>query len=629
VSIQKITKFAKHFDLLILHENNLPLPFSETAKEIFNKVLFHPLDQKIEKPLHCHLLIICGSSDAMNTSSLRAALSSIQRHETIILTPDTSDINVFKTALSIRSLSVSTIAQNEAAFIDEMGKTLPHVIKKHNESLSEGHHRFIAEHPNYFFCIHKGGRSVYANDSLKRHFGVTTLRDLDLYIDRSEIGNILKIPGSNQKVIPKIVDSNDDWTEYMVHTHPLKDGETLIGMFPLKISLQAAEKRLLNRMSFIELLKDAFVIHNAEKESIPIVMIHIENSEKIIEQNGENTYNDLCKEILVLAQTHFGHEADIAQWYKDVYTVISPGTQMEDLKHSLEQFHKDVTANIAIEQAVPVLDSFVIDMRGVDLNKAIAIIDHIHQKNLLSADLSNLVYHEISATRHDHLDDTDQAIHYLEKLMLSKSPVKLLNFYKGIRISTSGRLAKLSDGLIYVAIEKLQGYAMKLEQNTVIQAANLPYDLHANVKIVDVSKKIAVLFDFQPLKASANNRQYTRIQSDHRMHVTVTSPKSVMAGTILDISIKSIACKVSSVKTPPEIGTSVVLQFNLPQVKGDEVMVAMNVSGKIQYVQKDDEYTKVVVVLELEEPYESYLIEYIYHRQQALINEIKMIANKF
>lgn len=150
----------------------------------------------------------------------------------------------------------------------------------------------------------------------------------------------------------------------------------------------------------------------------------------------------------------------------------------------------------------------------------------------------------------------------------------------------------------------------------------------ANVKIVDVAKKIAVLTKFEPMQASGNNRQYIRIQSDHRMHVTISSGKSVISGNILDISIKSIACRLSVSKVTLKLHSKVNLQFNLPLERFDEGMVSMSISGKVQYIQEGEDFTKVVVELDLVEPFESYLIEYIYTRQQALVNEIKTIANK-
>jgi GGDEF domain-containing protein len=627
VPIQKLAKYAKRFDLLIVHEAEFPLPFLDIAQEAFSKVFFRTLTQTAQAPLNCHLLIVCASAEAIKQSSLSTELSSIQRLESIILSPDFTDASVLKAALSIRAMSVRNLPQDEDTFVSVMLNIIPHLIQKHNESMFTEYHRYIAEYSDYLFCIRKDEKSIYANNGFKKHFGTSILSELDSCIDESDIGKMIKIPGSNQKVISRNDASTDVLNEYFINTHPLKDGELLISMFPLNIPLKNSEKRLLNRMSFIELLKNAFVIHNGEDEPIPVIMIHIENSEKIIEQHGENIYNELCKKMVFFATNYFGAEAEIAQWRKDVYTVISAGVELDDLKAILDQFHKDVFTHLSIENAMPALDSFVIDMQGVDLNRAIRIIDHIRHKQLLASDIGNLVYHEISAINQE-LDDKQQVFSYLEKLMFNKSPVKLLNFYKGIRISTPARLVKLADGLVYIAIEKIQGYAMKLEESTVIQATNIPYDIQANIKIVDVSKKITVLSDFKPLKASANNRQYIRIQSDHRMHVTMASSKRVTAGTIMDISIKSIACKVGIANIPPAVGTSVMLQFNLPLESMENGMVNMAVKGKVDYVKKGDEFTKVVIDLDLKEPFESHLIEYIYNRQQALITEIKTIANK-
>ncbi|MDD4883977.1 PilZ domain-containing protein [Sulfuricurvum sp.] len=627
MSIQKIAKYSKYFDLLVIHDDNMALPFSEVAKQLFKKVTYRKSSELTEELLTCHLLIFCTAEEVVSPALLKTVTGSVQRLESILFATRHSDARMLRCALSLRAFSASDVPNTEEAFVTEMLKVFPSLIKKHNEGIIEGHHRYILEHSNYLFAINKGGKVIYANEPMRRYFNAAHLSELEPYINTEEITSILNTPGSNQKVITRADKSDTANSEYLCNTYPMKEGETLIGFLPLHASLQNCGKRLLNRMSFIELLKDAFVIHASEDESIPIVMIHIENAEKIIQHNGENVYNDLCKELVLLAQNHFGKEAEIAQWHKDVYTLISSNTTIEEFKTILEGFHKEAALHVTKNGAVPVLDSFVIDLEGVDLNKAISIIDHIQQKQLLSADLKNLAHHEISAA-HTNKGEKGDALHHLEMLMLSKAPLKLLNFYKGIRINTPARIVKLADGMVYIAIEKIQGYAMKLEQQTVIQAANLPFDLQANVKIVDVAKKICVLSQFHPLKASANNRQYIRIQSDHRMHVTMTSAKSSMSGTILDISIKSIACQVKLLKSPPELESLMLLQFNLPLASADNGMVNMVVEGRVQYVQPGDDFTKIVVVLDLQEPFESYLIDYIYSRQQALINEIKMIANK-
>jgi hypothetical protein len=179
-----------------------------------------------------------------------------------------------------------------------------------------------------------------------------------------------------------------------------------------------------------------------------------------------------------------------------------------------------------------------------------------------------------------------------------------------------------------MAIEKIQGYAMQVEKSIVIQGTNLPFDIAAEIKIVDIGRKIAIFRNFVPLRASANSRQHIRIQSDHRMHLTMNALKNMISASILDISIKSIACRVNNARGIPPLGTLVTLQFHLPSKRSEDGVVSMIVTGNVEFIKDEGEYTKVVVVLDLEEPYESFLIEYLYARQQELVSEIKSIVSK-
>ncbi|MDP3290863.1 MAG: PilZ domain-containing protein [Sulfuricurvum sp.] len=628
MSILKIAKYAKHFDLLVVYESGVDLPFRESAESVFRTSDFRSFDEiQIDaSPLSCHLFILCGTASFLRGPDLKNSISLVQSLESVLLTSDFKDINVLRTALSLRMSAVNNIPKNEEEFAQVMMGIFSTLVKKHNESILSNYDRTISEYSNNLFWIHKEGKAVYANDTIKRKFGIKSLGDFDCYFEEKEMASLLKTSGFAQKIISR-KDINGESKEYFVTNQPLKEAEFLVSMIPLNAPIQKCDKQLHNRMGFIELLKDAFVIHKRENEAIPVIIMYIENSDKIIEMRGEDIYNEVCKEILKLAEVHFDHDTQMAQWHKDIYTLISSSLTLDELKHRLQRFHENLNLEISIEGASPVIDSFIIDMHGVELNKAIGIIDHINQKQLLSRDLAHLVHFQISAAPKE-IDEKTQALHYLEKMIMTKTSVKLLNFYKGIRISTAARIVKISNDMVYVAIEKMQGYAMKLEGNVVIQGTNIPFDILANVKIVDVAKKIAVLSNFEPLEASGNNRQYIRIQSDHRMHVTISTAKSVMSGTILDISIKSIACKLSVSKVPLKLDSKVSLQFNLPLERFDGGMVTMAVAGRIQYIQEGDEFTKVVVELNLMEPYESYLIEYIYARQQALVNEIKTIANK-
>lgn len=629
MSIQKIAKYARHFDLVVLHEQDFSLPFLEYATNVFKTVNVISPEQLItdNNAVNCHLLIICGTYGFLKSPSLKNAHTLIHPLESIVLTPDCKNINVYKLALFFRALNVSAVPENEETFANTMMGIFSILIKKHNEFIINNYERMISEFSNNLFWIHKHSKAIYANERVKEKFGIKNLEELDHNFRDKEMADLLRSSAVAQKIISK-KDTDGELKEYFVTHQPLKDDEFLVSMIPLVSPMQKGEKQLYNRMGFIEVLKDAFVIHKRENEPIPVIIMHVDNSEKIIEMHGEDVYNDSCKDMIRLAQSHFENDSKIAQWNKHIYTILCSDISLDGLKKALEKFHQSLNLESSLEGSSLMLDSFIIDMHGVELNKAIGIIDHIKHKQLLSRDLAHLVHFEISASPQESVDEHEHALHYLEKMIMTKTPIKILNFYKGIRISTAANIVKISNDLVYVSIEKIQGYAMKLEQHVVIQGTNIPFDILANVKIVDIAKKIAVFSNFEPLEASGNNRQYIRIQSDHRMHVTISSGKSVMSGTILDISIKSIACKLSVSKVPLKLDSKVSLQFNLPLERFEGGMVTMVIAGRIQYIQEGDEFTKVVVELDLTEPYESYLIEYIYARQQALVNEIKTIANK-
>jgi GGDEF domain-containing protein len=619
--MEKISKYTKFFDLLIVGDEENSGVVCEAGTEYFRSMRRIDFSETITEMLSSHILIICGALPDISSPKTRTLCGQIQRVETFVLCNTDVSVALYKEALNFRAGYVGKCIANESEFASMMLSTLPNIIKRHNESLVTLNYKQIVDNTTHMYWIYRGNKGIFANDAFKHFYGISSLNAFDT----SDSAHFLKDVKTPE--IRELMNHKKQSESFLVDSHKINDIETLVEMSPIGGAFKKSEKLFLNRINFIEILKDAFVVHKQESESIPVIIMMIENEEKIIEEFGEDVYNQICKEIFEMAKKHFNALANIALWHKDVFIIIDEGVSLDELKESLERLHENVVAQISAKGAVPVLDSFVIDMSKLELNKAINIIDHINQRELILSDLAHLVYHEVSFDDKS-IDLKDQALHYLEKVFLSKSQVKLLSFYKGIRINTVGQIIKIADGMVYVAIEKIQGYAMQIEKSIVIQGTNLPFDIAAEIKIVDIGRNIAIFRNFTPLRASANARQHIRIQSDHRMHLTINALKNVISASILDISIKSIACRVNNAKGIPPVGTMVTLHFHLPSKRSDEGVVSMLVTGHVEFVKELDDYTKVVVLIDLEEPYESFLIEYLYARQQELISEIKSIVSK-
>lgn len=619
--MEKISKYTKFFDLLVIGDEKNSGAICEAGIEYFRSMRRIDFAQTITEPLSSHILIINGTLSEISAQNTRVLSGQIQRIETFVLCNEEVSVGLYKEALNFRAGYVGKCIANESEFATMMLSTLPSIIKRQNESSLVLNYKQVVDSTTHMYWIYRGNKGIFANDAFKSFYGISALNTFDA----SDAAHFLK--EANTREIRELMNHKKQIELFLIDSHKINEVETLVEMSPIGGAFKKSEKLFLNRINFIEILKDAFVVHKQENEPIPVIIIMIENEAKIIEEFGEDVYNEICKEIFEMAKKHFNAMSNIALWHKDVFTIIDEGVSLDELKESLERLHENVVARISVQGAIPVLDSFVVDMSKLELNKAIAIIDHINQRELILSDLAHLVYYEVSFNDKS-IDLKDQALHYLEKVFLSKSQVKLLNFYKGIRINTVGQIIKISDGMVYMAIEKVQGYAMQIEKSIVIQGTNLPFDIAAEIKIVDVGRKIAIFRNFVPLKASANARQHIRIQSDHRMHLTINALKNVISASILDISIKSIACRINNSKGIPPVGTMVTLNFHLPSKRSDEGVVSMLVTGKVEFIKELDDYMKVVVLIDLEEPYESFLIEYLYARQQELISEIKSIVSK-
>lgn len=611
--MQRIQKYTNFFDLAIVADDISLAILSKTLKPYFKSVKSLSFESLSSHATHAHLLFMFGSTRQMVLS--KTNISHISRLDAVVFSDDDVDDEILEELLLMRVAHIAKHSMEAGEISGAVLKILPILIKKYNESLLHAHHKNAIEHASSFYMIEKNSKAIYANSRLKSFFATPTL----LEINKSDIGAQF-IQGDGITL-----SSNGASLRVNVKITELEKDEKLIEAVMQNESSDSSQ--LLNRITFIEALKDSFVIHKAEHESVLVVVMAIDNQLKIIEEFGENSYNDTCKTLLNLAKKHFGEASHIALWHKDLFALVSEGSSGEELKSSLERLHETVLSHVYEKNIIPILNSFVLDFKNSDLNDAIYMIDNIRSGKLLAKDLTAIVTHEVA---YDKKSATlrDQALHYLEQLFLSKSQIKLLNFYKGIRINTLGQIIKVHGNLIYIKMEKIQGYAMQLEGVVVIQATNLPFDIESEIRLVDIEKKIAVLHNFEPLKVSANSRKHIRIQSDHRMHITISGKKHVVSATVIDLSMTSIACSVKNINHPLQKGDLVNLQFRLPSKHNPQDGIAMNITGVIEFIFNATDYAKVIVLLDLEEPYENFLIEYIYARQQELILELKNIVMK-
>jgi hypothetical protein len=160
-----------------------------------------------------------------------------------------------------------------------------------------------------------------------------------------------------------------------------------------------------------------------------------------------------------------------------------------------------------------------------------------------------------------------------------------------------------------------------------VRGEELAYDIHANVKLIDIEDGYLIADSFYFLPDSANNRQYTRVQTSFRNPIYLKQNRIQLQGEILDISLKSIALSCRQAIDKLEKNQPVFLTFKLPDPTLEDGFVEIKGGGTIVYVgAMENLVSKVVVMLNLKEPHDASLLRYMYLRQKELITELKHIA---
>ena len=182
---------------------------------------------------------------------------------------------------------------------------------------------------------------------------------------------------------------------------------------------------------------------------------------------------------------------------------------------------------------------------------------------------------------------------------------------------------------IYISFESLQGVILDFEKRTVLQSGSFSQDIYAEVKQINLNKRIAILENFKFLKTNANSREYARVTTSINIPIAVNMDGNSINGIILDISIKSIAIQVKH-KSQAEMleVKKASLIFNIADKSTDIGYRQLNLAADAIVVTDVDKTGHYKVVCDLDQGSHDLdvVLQYVYERQKELIVELKKMS---
>ncbi|MDA3908245.1 MAG: PilZ domain-containing protein, partial [Sulfurimonas sp.] len=378
-----------------------------------------------------------------------------------------------------------------------------------------------------------------------------------------------------------------------------------------------------NRIYFIEILKEKILEASISKSLFSIMTIQVENMENLSQYWSEYEIEMSVRDLLLQVKIEIDSHTLLAQYDNNLYLSLFEGLDFESTKQKASTLQAKISAYTSKQDIKPIIGVYAFDINSLELNTVLKTISDIAKEEISIKDIdTKKLYRVIDIS--NELDDARAIDMLLQGTFTNKTPIKLLNIYKGLCINTSSKIMKKTDQEVYVTYEQLQGTVMNFEKETVIQSSSFIKDIVADVKYIDSKKKLALLKNFRFVQGNANSRKYSRVTCSQRTPISIVHQKGTLSGEILDISMNSIAIKT---RLHPYIETlntaQVSLKFTLPISSSEEGYMKLTLTSEVIFTMCDEEFCKVVVNLDQDQVHEAILMEYVYDRQKEIIVELK------
>ena len=482
---------------------------------------------------------------------------------------------------------------------------------------------------NQELMIFKNHKLIFASEKLFDVFSCNNLDEINNTIcSQLNIDELL----SQDTVLKQslIIDNQIDLSFDIRSTSVNNHGETILN-FQRHITDNKSEDKLsfiLNKLSFIEILKEKIQNKSTPVKSYSIISIEIDNIKMLQSELNEVELEDLIKQLLFKVDIILDKKIVFAQYGKEFYVALFEDIEFNELKKLALEYHNKIYDLCKDDKYRPMIGLFVFNIDKLDLNEVLTKLSHIENRSLSKDDIESDYFEYINNIDED-MSEKDAIAVTLESVFTNRVEFKLLNIYKGLFINTPSKIIKIKDETIYVQVEMLQAIIMKNDRQTILQSSGFTKDVQASVKYIDLNKNIAILENFKFLNSNVKARKFSRVTCSSRTPIIAALPNGTISGEIIDLSMHSIAIKTKRSKITDNVHEKdVVLTFMLPTDSTIDGFIKLNLKANVAFLLCEEDSCKMVCDLYKDEDNESVFMEYVYKRQKEIIVEVKKMAKR-
>ncbi|WP_353662107.1 PilZ domain-containing protein [Hydrogenimonas sp. SS33] len=566
-----------------------------------------------------HLVLFCYSDDPAQCEAMEAAagkIDALRPWALLIFARKEAMASAMPFALKHHAFGLYPLSSEEAQ-MRAVATALPGMLERIQEQGRLTQLQKVTEMAPAEVLIGEKGQPLYLNRAAKGLFGVEEAASFG-----KEVLPGLALEPLEGRKDPLGVLSLDRLRLLTLRGEPSPSGERLYTFIPFSGDLDIGDTRYLSRVEFIDRLKDRLAL-GLEESSLSVLLVKLENFDTVARSIGWIEANAVLIRFGELLQEHFGPMEVLGLWHRDMPVAFFENRDIERLQEQIKGFVAEMKLFDFGHNVTLSAEFTLVKIGEEDLNGLINLIEKEYEGELSVRDTKAFTLYK-TGSNHATPDESQLLRQFFTNIMANDLPVKLLNIYKGLPISTPTKILKMEEGKIVVKAEKLQKFVMAQERKVVFQSPHLPGDVEADIHLVDEKRPLAIVKNLRMLHSSVNNRKHTRVNVTSRLPIAISEGKKQYTGYIQDLSVNSIAVLFNAGKFEENVlrEKRVEASFRLPW-ENEEGFVNVQVAAKILFNRDEGEHHKAVLILEPDDMTESFLFDYVYKRQKELIREIR------
>ncbi len=535
------------------------------------------------------------------------------------LLPKDYKTSLVQLAFILDAKSIITTTQDTKKVIAKIQKDM----LKHEEyvqALSLGNN--LINHHSYI--IYKDEKFHYASKQLLRDLKCKTMKELQRKVDNNI--DVKKFFIDDEPVKRFISTEISKDSTFFIKS--IRSGNYTLVSFELNNDYEPKQENqnyISGRLTYIEFLKDKVLEKMVADKLLSILTIDIsEASNKFSPKDEEIFIKNFLHEVEMIIDS----KLILAQYDADLYVVLFEDISFIQMQKKAQNYYLQIL-NFLNKQNLDIdAHIYAVNITDPELDPILKTLDAISENDFdnIPLDPSDVEY------INDFQKNMDQEakIHYLlESIYENKNDLKLLNIYDGMSITTSSKILKKTDELLYVRVEELQSYVMDMDKTTILQSSVLTKSVKANVKYICQKEKYAILYKFRMLDYNPNERLHGRVKSAKLIPVVISLTGSRVKGELIDISAKSIALKVKKTKAMKNIlNQEINLIFYIENIrdKGASIKIEESVIVVYESEPMEDGSVKLVCLFDEDMENEGVIIDYVFNRQKSIIQSIKYLV---